>query len=167
MSERLSIPTRAPFVVLRSITEEDDVERFMALRPFGHPAPPNDYDAPDYQRFNQFNQIRNREDRNNPGTIHTAIHHHSVFVGIADLYPREKQPRTAEIGCEVLNKYQRRGYAFIALEALANYGREALGFQVITAEIKKSNTASVKLIKKLNFVVTKEKTNSYIFTQEQ
>lgn len=165
MSEKLVIPTTDPDVVLRSITEQDDVVRFLRLRPYTHSARPNEKDAPDYQRFRQFQQIRARAIRRSPGTLHTAISYRGEFGGIADLYPHQEEPKTAEVGCEIDTNYRRMGVASLTLTALTCYARETLGFEVITAEVMNNNPAASLLLKSLGFEPTKVGLRSSSYTQ--
>lgn len=57
----------------------------------------------------------------------------------------------AEIGCTLYKKYQRKGYATEALKAMVNYLFVTLKKHRIIASVDPRNTASCRLIERLNF----------------
>lgn len=57
-----------------------------------------------------------------------------------------------DIGYAIATEYQRRGIAYEICEYLIKYARDILGFDVMNCFIRPGNTASEKLIQKLDFI---------------
>jgi RimJ/RimL family protein N-acetyltransferase len=55
----------------------------------------------------------------------------------------------SDVGCAFLPDYWRRGYAYEAVCAVLDYGRETLGLETIVGLTSRSNLASIMLLEKL------------------
>ncbi|QZT39034.1 GNAT family N-acetyltransferase [Halosquirtibacter xylanolyticus] len=79
-------------------------------------------------------------------------------LGAVDLYDFDPLHRRAGIGILIFsNKYQRRGYATEALEAIEKYAFHFLGLHQIYATVTDDNSASIKLFERLDFEHTSTK----------
>ncbi|MCR5594541.1 MAG: GNAT family N-acetyltransferase [Lachnospiraceae bacterium] len=71
-------------------------------------------------------------------------------------------PGTVELGFMIGAPYRRKGYAFEACMAIINYARSIEGINRIRTRVRKDNTASQNLCKKLMFLPVKELDNDLI-----
>lgn len=60
--------------------------------------------------------------------------------------------RKAEISLAIKKQFQRKGYGSDALSLLLNYAFNKMNFHRLEAEVIEYNEASIKLVKKFNFV---------------
>ena len=68
----------------------------------------------------------------------------------------------AELGYELLPEYQGKGIMQEVLESVIAFGFNNLNFKIITANPKKGNQPSIKLLQKLGFVLTGEDKDGYL-----
>ena len=80
-----------------------------------------------------------------------AIEYDGTLIGYTSLL--EQAPGIASEGVEIYPPYRRQGFAYSALRQLLE---QATAYHTITAQIRKSNTASLALHKKLGFQITEE-----------
>src|SRR6185436_15734026 len=71
-----------------------------------------------------------------------------VPIGMCGLLKRDTLP-DADVGFAFLPDYWSQGYAFEAVAAVMNYGREVLGLKRIVAITSLDNTASIRLLEKI------------------
>lgn len=69
-------------------------------------------------------------------------------IGTSGLYKRDRLD-FPDIGFAYLEEYGNKGYAFEAANAIMKYAKETLKLQTITGITLPTNTASIKLLKKL------------------
>jgi len=80
-----------------------------------------------------------------------AIEYDGTLIGFTSLL--EQAPGIASEGVEIYLPYRRQGFAYSALRQLLE---QATAYHTITAQIRKDNTASLALHKKLGFHITEE-----------
>ena len=78
------------------------------------------------------------------------------IVGTVSLHQHNNYIISA--GPEIFTEYRRKGYAFEAIEQAYEYAKKR-GYKIATAQIRKDNIASLKLHKKLGFVLDCEMIN--------
>lgn len=75
-------------------------------------------------------------------------------IGLIDLFDFNPQHKRAGIGILILNKYQNKGYATMAMQLFINYAFTYLDLHQIYANIPLDNQQSIKLFTKLDFKQT-------------
>lgn len=73
------------------------------------------------------------------------------LIGRAGFEPYTGDDDAMHFGYLIHRDWRGQGYAFEACAAILRYGKEAFGFEKITAETAKENKASAALLKKLGF----------------
>lgn len=81
----------------------------------------------------------------------------SKAVGIIDLFDFDPINKRAGVGIIIKDNEKKKGFASDALELLFEYSVKKLGLHQLYCNIESSNTVSLKLFKKKNFVVAGEK----------
>ena len=77
-------------------------------------------------------------------------------VGCCGLRPREKEPRTPELGVHVVSRYWRHGYAFESASRVIEYAFSLDGTDALFAGHNPCNAASRGLLTRLGFEYTHE-----------
>ncbi len=77
-----------------------------------------------------------------------------IAVGNIDLYEFDAKNKRAGIGVLIDEEYQKRGYAYQALECIARYAFSYLNLHQIYAYIATDNIASISLFNKSGFKQT-------------
>lgn len=85
-----------------------------------------------------------------------AVCKDNLIVGTISLYQHDDD--TIGIGPEIFYVFRKKGYASIAMKQALEYTKKK-GYRIATAQIRKDNTASIKLHEKLGFVLTGETTS--------
>ncbi len=75
-------------------------------------------------------------------------------VGMIDLYDFDAKHNRVGIGIVIEEAHQQNGYADIALNLLVEYSFDFLGIHSLFAHILPSNTPSIRLFKKQDFIKT-------------
>lgn len=73
-------------------------------------------------------------------------------IGRAGLYPREGYD-SPEMGFVIDKAYQGQGIAYEVCSAILEYGHKKLDFQLIRAKVMPDNCRSIRLLKKLGFII--------------
>lgn len=153
----LVIPTPREGVFLRGVTEVEDSAWFLANRRFKHPVPPHKPGSPDHFAYRKLRQQRITQ---NPNITSLGIWHKTpkptlAFIGIASLCLTDTElPPTAELGVNIIDRYQQRGYATVALQGLMTYAQQQHDIKVFTADVLSRNEASKALFEHLGFEAT-------------
>lgn len=74
-----------------------------------------------------------------------------IKVGTICLWSFSKENRSAEIGYELLPKYQKKGYANEAMKAIISFAKNKLNLKIIDAITHEEHKASIKLLSKNEF----------------
>ena len=82
-----------------------------------------------------------------------AIADNDQVVGYVSLI--ETEAKTVSIGAEVYTPFQRQGYAYAAILQLLTMAN-AYGYHTAAGQVRKDNTASLALCKKLGFAILNE-----------
>ncbi|MBQ9112253.1 MAG: GNAT family N-acetyltransferase [Clostridia bacterium] len=85
-----------------------------------------------------------------------AIVEDDNVVGSVSLYQHNDYIISA--GPEIFSEYRRNGYAYKAMKQACEYAKKQ-GYKIATAQIRKNNTASIRLHEKLGFVLDCELIN--------
>ena len=86
-----------------------------------------------------------------------AIMHQAQIVGYVSLI--EQSEGIASLGIEIYTPFQRKGYAYNSMCELFTLAK-SLGYHTATGQVRKDNTASLGLCKKLGFTVVNESVSS-------
>ena len=82
-----------------------------------------------------------------------AIADNDQIVGYVSML--EQDDGSVSIGVEVYEPFRRKGYAYIGVFQILIFAN-ALDYQTATARVRKDNTASLALFKKLGFAIVDE-----------
>lgn len=74
-----------------------------------------------------------------------------VLIGTCGFHAYDQTNHTAEIGYDLAEEYQRKGYMSEALEGIIEYGFSVLQLHRISAVVSIDNVPSEKLLEKLGF----------------
>jgi len=85
--------------------------------------------------------------------LRLVIEHLNNPVGFIDLFDFNPQHKRAGIGILILEKFQKKGFASIALEIITNYAFKILDLHQIYANIETDNIASKKLFSNAGFTL--------------
>ena len=80
------------------------------------------------------------------------LKHTDNILGTICLWNINKEKMKAEVGYELLPKYQGMGYMSEALAVVLNAGFDEFSFEEISAYTNRQNEASVRLLEKMEFV---------------
>ena len=80
------------------------------------------------------------------------------IIGTISLYQHGDD--TISAGPEIFAEYRQRGYASAAMEQALAYAK-AQGYKIAVAQIRKNNTASIRLHEKLGFALESETINRH------
>jgi len=80
-----------------------------------------------------------------------AVVYDNAPVGWISLYSHDEH--TISAGMEIVESARRKGFAFSALEQALGYAK-ALGFNTAVAQVRKNNTASLRLHEKCGYAIT-------------
>ena len=78
------------------------------------------------------------------------------FAGTICLWHFNRFQKSAEIGYDLLSKFQHSGIMTEAAIAVLHYGFEQMKVDSITADLQKENSSSIKLLEKLGFSRTSD-----------
>lgn len=93
--------------------------------------------------------------KDTPEYYEFAIFHGKTHIGAVSLYP-DKSRSSAELGWIINKRYQRRGYAFEAAQALLKTAAEKLGIHRFIAHCDTENIGSRRVMEKLGMVLKDE-----------
>lgn len=83
-----------------------------------------------------------------------AICSDSLPVGWISLYAPRKDSSVG-VGFEVIEQERRKGYCYQAVQQVLEYAK-TLGYKTATSQVRKNNTASIRLHEKCGFAVSGE-----------
>ena len=86
-----------------------------------------------------------------------AIADNDQIVGYVSML--EQDDGSVSIGVEVYEPFRRKGYAYLGVFQMLIFAN-ALDYQIATARVRKDNTASLALFKKLGFSIIGESVSS-------
>lgn len=140
-------------LILRPVAEKDLEDLYQVLS------------DPDVAKFDYFYPLTDREqvkevikryqkqvEDNVEITWGLALKENNKLMGICCLGNIERESKRAEIGYDIAQAYWNKGYATEALKAMVDYGFSVMNLNRIEATITPGNDASIKVLKKLNFV---------------
>ncbi len=143
---------RTPRLILRPIAVSDAGALFVAR---GDPVVMRFWDWPTQQSVADVEDVLRRyaPDPSDESMLWwaVALAPDGPAIGECDLNTIDRQHRRAEVGYLFARAYWGQGYAAEATRAVIAYAFGALGLERLTARIHKGNSASVKLIERLNF----------------
>ncbi len=76
----------------------------------------------------------------------------NTIIGDIGLHFKADKPVEIEFGCTLKASEQRQGFAHEALGEIANYAFTVLQKKKVTASVDPRNTASIKMVERLNFI---------------
>ncbi len=112
-----------------SFASEDDARQFLA----------------GYEQYRLFNRGRWAVIRKEDGR----------FLGWCGLKFHEDNGQT-DVGFRLMKQFWSKGYSTEAAKACLAYGFQQLGLQCITAQVRKENIASIKVLRKLGLTQVRE-----------
>lgn len=168
--EVLVIPTERKGTVLRTVTETEVKAWRMEQRFFEHAGrviPPDDKRAPDHNLFKiEWQSWKKLQDEQlSFGIWDKAQFGKLIFPGFVTIKPYPAIENAAEVGCTIAEKYQRLGFAGLALSAVMKYGRENLDYETMVAETLPKNWASRGLVEKMGYTLLKENSRRAVYIQ--
>ena len=84
------------------------------------------------------------------------------LIGTIGIWNIKKEKDEAEIGYELLPRYQGKGIMLEALKAAIKYAFETIGLKTIVAESNINNQRSINLLQKCGFTKTGETDGDYL-----
>lgn len=134
---------------------DDDLEAFLAYRNDPSVARWQGWDVP-YPREKAVEfveEMKNRNPEEAGGWLQAAIvvKETGEFIGDCAFYIKKDETRTAHLGCTIMQKYWRKGYAVEATRRLMAYLFDDLHLRRLIADTDVENTGSWKTLEKLGF----------------
>lgn len=84
--------------------------------------------------------------------LRLIVEHKNKPIGIIDLFDFNPQHKRAGIGILILQEFQNKGFASIALKLFIKYSFDILDLHQLYANITNDNKKSILLFKKNNFI---------------
>jgi RimJ/RimL family protein N-acetyltransferase len=139
MSDKLHLPTEQPGTTIRTLSDEEFLAMHRVLFP----------DAAFEDRHLLL--VRDITLSGFPGGLVLGILHQEEIVGEVELSPYQDRPYMAAVGGEVAKGHRRRGHYTAAIRALARYGFEELGLNVIMTKVARGNRIAQASARKAGF----------------
>lgn len=150
MNERIEITTQKENVILREMRLDDASAYFESVEANRvHLSQFNDKTASKYPTL--LSVEKSILIPENPDKLRLSIMDGGDFVGTINLTPENER---AEIGYWIDSRFCGKGYATVAVRALAKFASEK--FETVFAEVKIGNTPSEKVLEKSGFCKVSE-----------
>ncbi len=143
-------------VILRQFTSEDSGEIFELIDKNREHLSQNGDDTS--HKYPTRRSVRESiENPKNPKRLRFTIRSlEGIYVGSINLTPEENDPKAGEIGYYLGAKYTGKGIATSAVETLADFAFNNLGYEVLFGKVAITNSSSLNVLLKAGFSEEKQ-----------